>query len=130
MSLPAGTRLASYELRAPIGAGGMGEVYRATDTRLGRDVALKVLPTAFAADAERLARFEREARLLASLNHPHIAHLYAFETATGADGRPIHLLAMELAEGEDLTERMARGPLAVEEAVAIAAQIADALEAA
>ena len=87
----------------------MGEVYRATDTKLGREVALKLLPEAFASDPERLARFEREARLLASLNHPSIAHLYGFETATLADGTTVHLIAMELVEGEDLAERLKRG---------------------
>ncbi len=91
MALPAGTRLALYEIVEPIGAGAMGEVYRARDTKLGRDVAIKILPEAFSQDAERLARFEREARLLASLNHPHIATLHGLEDANG-----IHFLVMEL----------------------------------
>jgi len=94
MPIAAGTRLGPYEVVAPIGAGGMGEVYRATDTKLGRDVAIKVLPAELAQDAERLARFEREAKLLASLNHPNIAHVYGFESATLDDGSPAHFLAM------------------------------------
>jgi Tol biopolymer transport system component len=128
VSLEAGRTLAHYRISAAIGAGGMGEVYRATDTSLGRDVAIKVLPEILASDPERLARFEREARLLASLNHPSIAHLYAFETATLEDGRTVHLLAMELVEGEDLGERLKRGAIPVDEALAIARQIAEALE--
>jgi Tol biopolymer transport system component/tRNA A-37 threonylcarbamoyl transferase component Bud32 len=106
----------------------MGEVYRATDTKLGREVAIKVLPAAFTADAQRLARFEREARLLASLNHTSIAHLYGFETASLEDGTTVHLIAMELVEGEDLSERLKRGSIAVDEALGIAKQIAEALE--
>jgi serine/threonine-protein kinase len=106
----------------------MGEVYRATDTKLGRDVALKLLPAAFAADPERLARFEREARLLASLNHPNIAHLYGFESASLDGGTSVHFIAMELVEGEDLAERLKRGAIPVEEAVAIARQVAEALQ--
>jgi serine/threonine-protein kinase len=106
----------------------MGEVYRATDTKLGREVAIKLLPEAFASDPERLARFEREARLLASLNHSNIAHLYGLEAATLADGTTAHLIAMELVEGEDLAERLKRGPIPVDEALAIAKQIAEALE--
>jgi serine/threonine protein kinase/Tol biopolymer transport system component len=113
---------------AAIGAGGMGEVYRATDTKLGRDVALKILPEAFAADSERLARFEREARVLASLNHPGIAHLYGFESATPPDGTTAHFLVMELVEGEDLAERLRHGRVPVDEAIAIARQVAEALE--
>ncbi len=113
---------------SPLGAGGMGEVYRATDTRLARDVAIKLLPEAFATDHDRLARFEREARVLASLNHPGIAHLYGFETATLADGSTAHFLAMELVEGEDLSERLKRGPVPVEDAIPIARQVAEALE--
>jgi hypothetical protein len=123
-----GRTLAHYHLTAAIGAGGMGEVYRATDTRLGRDVAIKVLPKAFAADPDRLARFEREARVLASLNHSGIAHLYGFEKATLPDGTETHFLAMELVEGEDLAERLKRGPVPVDEALPIARQVADALE--
>jgi eukaryotic-like serine/threonine-protein kinase len=106
----------------------MGEVYRATDTRLGRDVALKSLPPAFAADPDRLARFEREARLLASLNHPNIAQLYAFEPVAQPDGSCAHVLAMELVEGEDLAQRLKRGPVPFDEAIAIARQIGEALE--
>lgn len=101
-------------------------MYRATDTRLGREVALKLLPTAFVSDPERLARFEREARLLASLNHTSIAHLYGFETASLEDGSTVHLIAMELVEGEDLAERLKRGAIPVDEAIAIAKQIAEA----
>src|SRR5262245_23699453 len=106
----------------------MGEVYRATDTKLGRDVALKILPEAFAADSTRLARFEREARVLASLNHPGISHLYAFETATLEEGRSVHVLVMELVEGENLAERLKRGAIPVDDAIAIARQVAEALE--
>jgi len=113
---------------SPLGAGGMGEVYRATDTKLGRDVAIKLLPGAFAADPDRLARFEREAKVLASRNHPGIAHLYGFEGATLADGTTAHFLAMDLVEGEDLAERLKRGAVPVDEALAIARQIAEALE--
>jgi Tol biopolymer transport system component len=127
-ALAKGARLGPYEISAAIGAGGMGEVYRATDTRLGREVALKLLPQAFASDPERLARFDREARLLASLNHSNIAHLYGFETATLDDGTTVHVIAMELAEGEDLEDRLKRGALPFEEAIAIARQIAEALE--
>src|SRR5512144_776555 len=108
----------------------MGEVYRATDTKLGREVALKLLPEAFAADADRLARFEREAKLLASLNHPGIAHLYGFETAALEGGAVAHFIAMELVEGEDLAGRLKHGALPADEAIAIARQIAEALEAA
>jgi len=128
VSLPAGSRLGSHEIRALIGAGGMGEVYRATDTKLGRDVAIKVLPAEVAGNAERLARFEREAKLLALLNHPNIAHVYGFERATLPDGSTAHFLAMELVEGEDLAERLARGPIPLDEALEIAKQIAEALE--
>ena len=108
----------------------MGEVYRARDARLGRDVAIKILPDLFAADADRVARFQREAQVLASLNHPGIAQLYGFETATLDDGAVVHVIAMELAEGEDLAERLKRGPLPVDEAIGIAREIAEALEAA
>ncbi len=125
-----GSSLAHYRITAALGAGGMGEVYRATDTKLGRDVALKVLPEAFAADPDRLARFEREAKVLASLNHPGIAHLYGFESLASAGATTVHVLVMELAEGEELAERLKRGPLPVEEAIAVGRQIAEALEAA
>src|SRR5438067_3531183 len=103
----------------------MGRVYRATDTTLGRQVAIKILPDAFAADPERLARLEREAKTLASLNHPHIAAIYGFEKSGG-----LHALVMELVEGEDLSQRIARGAIPLDEALTIAKQIADALEAA
>jgi len=132
MSLMAGTRLGPYEITGSLGAGGMGEVYRARDTRLNRDVAVKVLPELFLSDPERLARFEREAQLLASLNHPHIAQIYGVEVqspSTGS-GQAVHALVMELVDGDDLTQRSARGPVPVEEALPIARQIADALEAA
>jgi Tol biopolymer transport system component len=125
MSLGPGTRVGSYEVVSPLGAGGMGEVYRARDPRLNREVALKVLPGVFADDPERLARFEREAQVLAALKHPHIATIYGIEEKDGA-----HALVLELVEGETLAEIIARGPLPADEAVRIARQIADALEAA
>ncbi|MFI4942793.1 MAG: protein kinase [Burkholderiales bacterium] len=128
MPLASGNTLAHYKITAAIGAGGMGEVYRATDTKLGREVALKLLPDAFAADPERLARFEREAKLLASLNHPGIAHLYGFDGVAVADGTKAHVLVMELVEGEDLAARLKRGAIPIDEAVAIARQVAEALE--
>jgi len=125
MTLPAGTRLGSYEILDAIGAGGMGEVYRALDTRLRREVAIKILPEAFAQDAERLARFEREARLLAALNHPAIATIYGMEQEAGRG-----FIAMELVDGQDLGARLATGPMQPSEALRIARQIAEALEAA
>jgi Protein kinase domain/WD40-like Beta Propeller Repeat len=125
MSLSAGARLGSYEILAPLGAGGMGEVYRARDTKLRRDVAIKILPEVFTADKERLARFEREARMLAALNHPHVEAIYGVEDVGG-----IRALVLELVEGETLRERLRRGSLPIPEALAIARQIADALEAA
>ena len=128
MPLPAGTRLGPYEVTGAIGAGGMGEVYRGRDGALNRDVAIKVLPPAMATDQERLARFKREAQVLASLNHPNIAHVYGFEGATLEDGTKAHFLAMEMVEGEDLAERLRRGAIPVEEAIAIARQIAEGLE--
>jgi serine/threonine-protein kinase len=121
MSLHPGDRVGPYEILAAIGAGGMGEVYRGRDTRLDRTVAVKVLPDAVAQDPERLARFEREAKTLAALNHPHIAQIYGVEGAA---------LAMEFVDGEDLSARIARGPIAVDEALDIAQEIALALEAA
>jgi serine/threonine-protein kinase len=131
MSLPAGARLGGYEVVGLIGAGGMGEVYRAHDARLNRDVALKILPDLFATDPERLARFEREAQALAALNHPHIAQIYGVVDGTSDAGvAPVRALVMELVEGEPLSQRIATGPLAIEEALAIAGQIADALDAA
>ena len=128
MPLAPGQRLGSYEITAAIGKGGMGEVFRARDTKLGRDVAIKVLPAAFAQDPERLARFEREARVLASLNHTNIAHIYGFESALLADGTNLHFLVMEMVEGEDLAARLKRGAVPVDEAIAIARQIAEGLE--
>ncbi len=125
MSLTPGTRLGVYDVTAPIGEGGMGQVWRATDTTLARQVAIKILPDAFASDPERLARFEREARTLATLNHPHIAAIYGFEKSSG-----MHALVMELVEGEDLSHRIARGAIPLDEALPIAKQIAEALEAA
>jgi serine/threonine-protein kinase len=125
MALTIGFRLGVYEVTAPIGEGGMGMVYRATDTSLDRQVAIKVLPDAFAQDAERLARFEREAKTLAALNHPHIAAIYGFERSSSTQA-----LVMELVEGEDLSQRIARGAIPPDEALPIARQIADALEAA
>ena len=123
MSLEGGKQLGVYEIVAPLGAGGMGEVYRATDTRLDREVALKVLPDAMARDPERVARFEREAKLLASLNHPQIAAIYGFEQAEGK-----RFLVLELVEGPTLAERIAAGPLMLEESLDIARQMAEALE--
>ena len=125
MSLVPGTRLGPYEIAAPLGSGGMGEVYRARDSRLGRDVAIKVLPPAFAADAQRLARFRREAQTLASLNHANIAAIYGLEESGGTP----HLV-LELVEGESLAARLKRGPLPPREALALGIQVAGAIEAA
>jgi eukaryotic-like serine/threonine-protein kinase len=125
MTLVSGTKLGLYEVLSPLGAGGMGEVYRARDTKLGRDVALKVLPAAFAADPERMARFKREALVLASLNHPHIGTIYGFE-----DSSSVHALVMEFIEGLTLADRIAGGPIPGDEALPIAKEIAEALEAA
>src|SRR4029079_3019167 len=108
MSLPRGTKLGPYTVVSPIGAGGMGEVYRATDTALNRDVAIKVLPELFASDPERLARFTREAQTLEALNHPHIAAIYGMEQSSG-----VRALVMELVEGDDLSTIIARGPLPI-----------------
>ena len=123
MTLAPGTRLGPYEIVAPLGAGGMGEVYRASDSKLRREVALKVLPEAFARDPERMARFEREAQILASLNHPNIGVIYGLEESSG-----VRALVMELVEGATLAERIAQDPLALGEALPIAKQIAEALE--
>ena len=123
--LKAGVRLGPYEVLAELGAGGMGEVYRARDAKLGRDVALKILPLIFTSDRERLARFEREARMLAALNHPHIGAIYGFE-----ESESIRALVLELIDGPTLADRLAKGPIPVTEALGIATQIADALEAA
>jgi Tol biopolymer transport system component len=125
MGLAPGTRLGAYEVTAQIGEGGMGQVFRATDTKLKRQVALKILPPSLAADPERLARFQREAEVLASLNHPHIAGIYGLE-----EGGGLTALVMELVEGEDLSQRIARGPIPLDEALPIVKQIAEALEAA
>ena len=125
MPLSVGTVISSYEVLALIGKGGMGEVYRARDTKLNRDVALKILPDAFASDPDRLARFTREAQTLASLNHPNIAAIYGIEESHG-----VHALVMELVEGEDLSLRIARGAIPLDEVLPIAKQIAEALEAA
>jgi eukaryotic-like serine/threonine-protein kinase len=141
MTLAAGTRLGAYDVLALIGAGGMGEVYRAKDSRLHREVALKVLPDLWASDPDRLARFEREARLVASLNHPNIAAIHGLEDVDGT-----RILVLELVEGETLADRLARSEdralpntgsagvstpaITVEDALTIAIQIADALEAA
>jgi serine/threonine protein kinase/dipeptidyl aminopeptidase/acylaminoacyl peptidase len=123
MSLASGTRIGVYEVAALIGAGGMGEVYRARDTRLNRDVALKVLPELFSRDTQRMARFEREAKLLASLNHPNIAAIYGLE-----ESGPVRGLVMELVDGPTLADRIRGGPIPLDEALPIAKQIADALE--
>ena len=123
MTLAAGTRLGTYEITGQLGVGGMGEVYRATDTKLGREVAIKTLPGALAHDPDRLARFEREAKLLAALNHAHIAAIYGLD----AHGET-QFLAMELVEGETLEEKLEGGALAVEDALLLALQIAEALE--
>ena len=125
MTLTLGGRLGPFEITGAIGAGGMGEVFRARDTKLNRDVAIKVLPTAFAQDHERVARFKREAQVLASLNHPNLAAIYGLEEFDGAVA-----LVMELVEGEDLPVHIARGPAPMAEALSIGRQIADALEAA
>ena len=125
MALIPGTRLGAYEIVSALGAGGMGEVYRASDTRLKRQVAIKVLPGSFVDDPERLARFQREAELLAAVNHPHIAAVYGLEETDG-----IKALVMELVEGDDLAVRVARGPMPPAETLAIARQITEALEAA
>jgi serine/threonine protein kinase len=118
-------RLGSCEILERLGAGGMGEVYRGRDTRLGRDVAVKALPDSFARDPERLARFEREAQVLATLKHSKLAVIHELKEVDGSK-----YLILELVEGETLAERIARGPLALDDALSIAAQIADALDAA
>src|SRR5580698_4652329 len=123
MPLTSGSCLGPYEILAPLGAGGMGEVYRARDAKLGRDVAVKVLPEAFARDSERVARFQREAKVLASLNHPNIATIHGFEQAG-----EVNYLVMELVEGQTLAERLKSDPPTCNEALAISCQVADALE--
>src|SRR5262245_39913257 len=121
MTLTAGDRFGPYEVLSALGAGGMGEVYRARDTRLERDVAIKVLPETFTSDRDRVARFQREAKVLASLSHPNIAVIYGIEDASAS-----HALVMELVEGPTLADRIAQGPIAIAEALQIARQIADA----
>lgn len=125
MPISAGSRLGAYEIVAPLGAGGMGAVFQARDTRPGRFVAIKVILETFASDSERIARFEREARMRASLHHPRIASLFGIEQDGGR-----HFLVMELVEGETVADRLHRGAMPAEEAVAIALQIAEAREAA
>ncbi|MEO8501552.1 MAG: serine/threonine-protein kinase [Vicinamibacteria bacterium] len=125
MFLSAGAKLGPYDVLAPLSAGGMGEVYRARDTNLNREVALKVLPEAFSQDTERLARFRREAHVLASLNHPHIGSIYGLEES-GA----VPCLVLELVDGETLADRLKRGALPIDEAIRFATQLADALGAA
>jgi serine/threonine protein kinase len=130
-------RIGPYEILSSLGAGGMGEVYRARDSKLNRDVALKILPTEFALDPDRLARFKREAQMLAALDHPNIGAIYGFEEglpearAVGAGfSRPVHALVLQLVEGPTLADRIARGPIPIDEALPIARQITEALEAA
>src|SRR6201998_1361413 len=123
MGLGIGTQLGPYEILSAIGAGGMGEVYRAHDTRLNRDVALKVFPEIFAADPDRMPRFEREARVLGALNHPNIAAIYGLEEFNSS-----RALVMELVSGETLADRIAKGPIPLDEALPIAKQIGEALE--
>ena len=125
MSLTVGSRLGHYDVTALIGEGGMGQVYQATDTKLKRQVALKILPEAFSADPERLARFQREAEVLASLNHPNIAAIHGLEEADG-----VRALVLELVEGPTLADRIKQGPIPLDEALPIAKQVAEALEAA
>ena len=125
MPLEPGTRLGHYDVTALLGEGGMGQVWQATDTQLGREVALKILPDAFATDPDRLARFEREAKVLASLNHPNIGSIYGLEEAEG-----VRALVLELIEGPTLADRIKQGPIPIDEALPIAKQIAEALEAA
>src|SRR6516164_5186452 len=125
MALTVGSQLGSHEITALLGKGGMGEVYRARDLKLKREVAIKILPEEFSRDADRLSRFQKEAEVLASLNHPNIANIYDLEEQNGS-----RYLVLELVEGETLADRIARGPIPVEEALRIAIQISEALEAA
>jgi serine/threonine protein kinase len=125
MALAIGSHLGPYEILSALGAGGMGEVYRARDTKLDREVAIKVLPELFVTDPERVARFQREAKTLAALNHPHIGGIYGLEDAGGA-----RALVLELVEGSTLADRIAQGAIPLDEALPIARQIAEALEAA
>src|SRR3954470_6661268 len=123
--LDSGFRIGPYELLSPLGAGGMGEVYCAKDLKLGREVAIKILPELFAADPDRLARFQREAQILASLNHPNIAAIYGLEESNGTTA-----LVLELVEGPTLADRMQHGPIPLDEALGIARQICEAMESA
>jgi serine/threonine protein kinase len=123
MTLTPGAKLGPYEILSALGAGGMGEVYRARDTKLGRDVALKILPGVFATDPDRLARFQREAQVLASLNHPNIGHIYGLEETDG-----VRALVLELVEGPTLADRVVQGQIPIDEALQIARQIAEALD--
>src|SRR5262245_39083320 len=125
MTLPAGTKIGHYEIRSKIGEGGMGEVYLAKDIRLDRQVAIKALPEHLSSDADRLARFQREAKILASLNHPNIAAIHGLEEANGQQ-----YLVLEYIEGETLDERISRGPLPFDDAIEVAVHVADALESA
>jgi serine/threonine protein kinase len=125
MRLAPGTRIGPYEVISMLGAGGMGEVYEARDSRLKREVALKILPDAFASDPERMARLEREAQVLAALNHPHIAQIHGLE-----ESADVRALVMEFVEGQDLAQKIVQGPIPLEETLLIARQIAQALEAA
>src|SRR5262245_51722247 len=125
MSVEVGTRLGSLEITALLGKGGMGEVYRARDTKLKRDVAIKILPDEFTRDRDRVGRFQREAEVLASLNHPNIAAIYDLQEA-----KQTRFLVLELVEGETLAERIQRGPIPIEDVLAIARHICEALEAA
>src|SRR5262245_56868514 len=125
MAITPGVRLGSYELTALLGKGGMGEVYRARDAKLKRDVAIKILPEEFSRDDDRVSRFQREAEVLAALNHPNIGAIYDLQEAAGA-----RFLVLELVEGETLADRILRGPVPVEEALKLAHSICEALEAA
>src|SRR5262245_17041122 len=125
MAITIGAQLGSHQITALLGRGGMGEVYRGRDTKLKREVAIKILPEEFSRDPERVARFQREAEILASISHPNIAAIYDLEEANG-----IRLLVLELVDGETLAGRIARGPIPIDEALRIAAQMADAMEAA
>src|SRR5205085_11313577 len=132
LALTPGTRLGPYEIVSALGAGGMGEVYRAQDTQLKRQVAIKILPPLLAADPERIARFRREAQVLASLNHQNIGAIYGFEDAPSPQtpGHPVHALVLELVAGETLSSRLRRGPMPIPDALALARQTAHALNAA
>src|SRR5437016_10273894 len=125
MSFTAGMRIGPYEIHSPLGEGGMGVVFRAHDTKLGRDVAIKALPDAFANDSDRLQRFQREAQVLASLNHPNIAQIYGLE-----ESDKNRCIVMELVEGQTLAERIKRGPIPIDETLQISKSICEALEAA